>query len=331
MKNAWESLPEKFLLRLKLVITREKLDSVLASYCMSKPTTLRANGLKISPQELENQLSEMGFNLEKVAWQNQTFILKNRSQRELTETKFYREGFFYLQSLSSLVPALVLDPKPGEKVLDLCAAPGSKTTQMAALMANRGEIYANDQSHLRGYKLRANLELQGVKIAKVFEYPGEIFWKTFPEQFDRTLVDVPCSLEGRFNCHDSKSYDDWSIKKIKKLSDQQKWLLRSAISCTKPGGTIVYSTCTLAPEENEEIIDWILKKEAEALELEPIVIDGLATDPPLSFWKEKRFDSIISRAVRILPSERMEGFFVAKIRKLESTVRTRSAPDFLLK
>lgn len=315
-------LSEKFIERLKIIVPNQQIDSVLKSFAQKKPCTFRANPLKILAEDLALKLERLRFQVQRVAWHPSAFILESPNQKELSETEVYKNGEIYLQSLSSLIPPVVLNPEPGEKVLDLCAAPGSKTTQMAALMENQGEIYANDKSYLRGYKLKANLERQGVKIAKVFEYPGEIFWKTFPEQFDKVLVDTPCSLEGIINCRDHKTYSDWSTQKIRRLSEAQKWLLRSAISCAKPGGLIVYATCTLAPEENEEVIDWILKKEKGNVELEPIKIKNLETQSPIKGWKNKTFDPQISKTIRIFPSNLMEGFFVAKIRKRRSNVKT---------
>ena len=152
---------------------------------------------------------------------------------------------------------------------------------------------------------------------------GETLWKKFPEYFDRTLVDVPCTMEGRIQCDDPKTYEDWSTKKIKQLSMLQKYLLRSAISATKPGGVIVYSTCTLEPEENEEVIDWVLKREKGAIEIEKITIPGLELKSGISAWN-KPFDPQITNTARIIPSGQMEGFFIAKIRKLTSTLPTES-------
>ncbi|MDE2025402.1 MAG: RsmB/NOP family class I SAM-dependent RNA methyltransferase, partial [Patescibacteria group bacterium] len=143
--------------------------------------------------------------------------------------------------------------------------------------------------------------------------------KSYPEYFDKTLVDVPCSMEGRFYSEDPKTYEEWSIKKIRELEKKQHFLLRSAVSSTKPGGIIVYSTCTLAPEENEEVIDWILKKEQGAVEVETIHLPGVPFVKPLSSWKGKEFDSQVDDTARILPSRHMEGFFVARLRKLRPT------------
>lgn len=318
MNQPANTLPEKFLTRLNNIYKKEDQEKLLESFNFRKPSTFRANTLKISADELKSKLIEQNIEVEQITWYKNAFILKNVPQRVLTETELYKQGCFYVQSLSSMIPPLILDPKQEYKVLDLCAAPGSKTTQIAMIMENSGEIIANDKSYTRNFRLTANLKMQGITNSKVIQMPGEILWKKFPEYFDKTLVDVPCSMEGRFYTEDLKTFKDWSPKKIKILSGMQKVLLRSAVSCTKPGGTIVYSTCTLSPEENEEIIDWILKKERDCIDIEEILINENFLTPGITKYKQKILDKRISKTKRILPSLTMEGFYIAKIRKLRS-------------
>ncbi|HEX7042233.1 MAG TPA: RsmB/NOP family class I SAM-dependent RNA methyltransferase [Patescibacteria group bacterium] len=320
MKHPWEVFPEKFLEKLPNFTNDATKDQILNAFCHRNPPTFRANTLKISPEELQKNLQEIGIETERVSWYKDAFILKNVPQKVLTDTQFYKDGYFYVQSLSSMIPPLVLDPQPNERILDLTAAPGSKTTQIAALMQNTGEVVANDKSRIRMYKLEANLKIQGVTNVKTSFIPGEVIWKRYPEYFDKTLVDVPCSMEGRFWTEDPKSYKDWTPGKVKMLSEMQKWLIRSAVSSTIPGGTIVYSTCTLSPEENEGVIDWILKKEKDAIEIEEIKIPGLNLSPGITKFGNKIYDLRLSKAARIFPSSTMEGFFVAKIRKIHSSL-----------
>jgi NOL1/NOP2/sun family putative RNA methylase len=312
-------LPAQFVERLQQLIPEDKLSAVLESFCSTRHTTLRANTLKITPEKLQQELEEAGISLEKVAWYNAAFIVKDLNTRQVHHPR-YVEGALYVQSLSSMIPPLVLDPRPDEKILDLTAAPGSKTTQIAALMNNTGEIIANDLSPIRIFKLQANLKQQGVTNTSTRRSPGEYFWKKFPEYFDRTLVDVPCTMEGRISCDDPETYEDWSLKKIKQLAMRQSHLLRSAISATKPGGTIVYSTCTLAPEENEAVIDWVLKKEQGAVEVEEIQIPHLEMSAGVTEWLNKKYSPQLAKTCRIMPSQTLEGFFVAKLKKTRSTV-----------
>jgi 16S rRNA (cytosine1407-C5)-methyltransferase len=186
---------------------------------------------------------------------------------------------------------------------------------MAMMMNDTGEIIANDLSPIRIFKLKANLAGQGVTHTTTNRMPGQFLWKRFPAYFDKALVDAPCSLEGTIYTERPKSYSMWSVHKIKELSQRQRYLLRSAISATKVGGEIVYSTCTLAPEENEGVIDWILAK--EKVEIVPISVPGLKTYPGITQWgNAKPYDPRVTACMRIYPTELMEGFFVAKLRKI---------------
>lgn len=313
-------LPEQFLSRLDAIVPHRCISDVLEALNTQRPTTLRVNTLKATVDTVLRAFGNAGIVTRPVVWNPLAFEVVSPSLRELSETPMYKEGLLYVQSLSSMLPPLVLDPAPGDKVLDIAAAPGSKTTQMASMMENTGEIVANDTSYIRRYRLEANLRMQGVTIAQLGKDDGRSIWKRYPEYFDKVLVDAPCSMEGRFYTPDPKTYKDWSTKKIKILSALQRWMLRSAISATKPGGTIVYSTCTLAPEENEAVVDWIVQKEKGNVALEEIHIPHLATLPGLLQWQDKRYDSSLAQTVRIYPNELMEGFFVAKIKKIRTSI-----------
>lgn len=315
-------MPEAFINRMEACLQGDALRSALQSFCYKKPTTFRANTLKISADDLAQQLTKQGIEFERMPWYPDAFVLTgplheepNTTKDQLLDTDLYKNGCLYVQSLSSMIPPIVLDPKPGETVLDIAAAPGSKTTQMAAMMENRGEILANDKSYVRVYKLKANLAHQGVTNTIVTQKAGQILWQQYPDYFDKVLVDVPCSMEGRFFTKDPKSYAGWSTKKIKSLVQIQRFLLRSAVSATKRGGRIVYSTCTLAPEENEGIIDWILKKEGKQLDVLPIGHQFPDAVQGITRWNEKQYHPDVVKTLRILPSETMEGFYIALLRK----------------
>lgn len=312
-------LPEKFVDRLELLYSEKQLPQVLKAFERNLAPSFRINTLKADTTAMQKALEAQGFILSQVPWYKDAFVLQNKTTRELTETDEYKNGFIYIQNLSSMIPALVLNPQPGETILDIAAAPGSKTTQIAALMQDTGEITANDLSYKRLFKLKDNLARMGVTNAKVLNLAGESFWKRMPEYFDKTLVDVPCSMEGRIRCNEAETYADWSTKKIKQLSKLQKYLLRSAISSTKPGGTIIYSTCTLSPEENEEVIEWVIEKSNGAVKCEKIQIDSLPIEEGLSQWKKKVLKHTRATA-RVAPSDSMEGFFIAKLVKKASTI-----------
>lgn len=319
-KHQVGGIPEPFIARLQELFPPETVAAILQAFSCKRPTTLRVNTTKITVAALQEKFSGYGIPLLPISWWDKAFIVPETSLRTLTDLPEYASGQFYVQSLSSMIPPLVLAPQPNETVLDLTAAPGSKTTQMAAMMQNTGRIVANDNSHIRIFKLKANLEVQGTTNTVVTNRQGQIFWQEYPEYFDKTLVDVPCSMEGRFQIDDPKSYLHWTPKKVKELAERQRFLLRSAISATKVGGTIVYSTCTLAPEENEGVIDWLLRKEGTAVELESIDIPKLSKYPAILSWHNKTYLPEIARTLRIIPSDTMEGFFVAKLKKVNHTI-----------
>lgn len=321
--NEWNVLPEKFLERLPQFVPPEKLSEVLNSFCIDKPITFRANTLKISADDLAKELQKRGIGYQKVSWYDDAFVLDKDLKKEiLTESELVKDGMIYIQNLSSMIPALVLNPDASDLVLDLAAAPGSKTTQLAGFMKNNGEIIANDKSRPRLYRMQTILQNQGVTNTKMICLDGKNLWRKYPQYFTKTLIDVPCTMEGRFHCSDPDSYKDWTNKKVRLLSQLQKFLLRSAVSATQEGGVIVYATCTLEPEENEEVIDWLLKKEGKNVIIEDIdfVVEGMQDG--LTQWHKKIFDPQLKKTKRILPSTTMEGFYVAKIKKVNSTLPT---------
>ena len=177
LMNICTQLPEKLLERWELLYGKEKLPEILNTFSVKKFPSFRINSIKGSTASL-SMLKKYGFSFEHVRWYKDAFILTNKSIRELTETTVYKNGEVYIQNLSSMIPALVLAPQQDEKILDLAAAPGSKTTQIASLMYNTGEITANDLSRQRLYKLRHNLQQAGVTNTKILNYPGESFWKS---------------------------------------------------------------------------------------------------------------------------------------------------------
>lgn len=313
------TLPDQLVQRLTQLYPQHVGD-VMKGLDSQRLTTFRVNTLATTTTQLVELLMTQGVVVASLPWYRGAFVLKNDTRSALFQSQENQDGLFYVQGLSSMIPPLVLSPKPGETILDLAASPGSKTTQMAAMMENTGTIVANDISPSRIFKLKRNLTAQGVTNVTILSMPGSVLWRKFPEYFDRTLVDAPCSMEGRVHVEDPRTYRNWSIKKIKQLSKRQRWLLRSAVSATKPGGVVVYSTCTLAPEENEAVIDWLIAKEGDAVEIEEIHIRNLKTVAGIKKWQGVQYNPQVQRAARILPSQLMEGFFVAKIRKLASTV-----------
>ena len=302
-------LPKDFVDELYEQYTPITVDKILTGMLGERNTTLRVNTIKYNIQELMKYLREKNIKFERVSWNNDALIIKNANEKEIQKLDIYEKGYIYLQSLSSMIPPLVLNPKSGEKVLDLTAAPGSKTTQMAVMMKNDGYILANELDKIRCDRLIYNVEKQGANIVEVINNRGEKVGEEYQEQFDKVLLDAPCSGEGRFLGNNVGTYRNWSKRTVRELAKLQKKLFKSAYTALKPNGMMVYSTCTLNKDENENVLQWAI--ENFNVKLLDINID----------FKEKMqgfndgLDGSINKAIRILPSKNMEGFFVAKLKK----------------
>lgn len=312
MKKA--QLPELFLERLRQIVPPSRWSSTLQTFQRPTPTTFRINTLKADPAEIKKNLQNQGFHIETAAWYPDACILRRGTLRELQQTEAYRNHQIYVQSLASMLPPLILKPEPEESVLDLTAAPGSKTTQMACQMQNRGSIVANDNNKIRFYRLKANVSNQGAEMVQCSLRYGESVGKQYPETFDRVLLDAPCSAEGRFQVSKPKSFQFWKMRKVYECVKKQRKLLLSAYHAVKPGGMIIYSTCTFAPEENEGVLNWFFEKCPDA-RISPI--DALLPNfsSGLARWEGSDFASAVTLSVRVLPTQDMEAFFIAKICK----------------
>lgn len=307
--QAKSKLPIEFTLKLYKQFSEKNADKILNGMCNSRVVTLRANKLKVDSKDLEIYFKENNIDYSKVEWYEDAFIVHNKTENELNKLESYKKGYFYLQSLSSMIPPLVLDPKEGENILDLTAAPGSKTTQIASMMNNDGFILANEIDKIRYDRLKYNIKLQGANIVEAINEDGAIIGDKYSNKFDKVLIDTPCSGEGRFLISDKNTYERWSDKLIIELSNLQKKLIESAVKSAKNGGIIVYSTCTLNLEENEEIIDWAIRN----LNVEVLNIEFKLKN--LFKGNNKGLDKSIEKTIKICPNEYMEGFFVAKIKK----------------
>lgn len=307
------TLPTELLQRLEEQFELFFYRKILEGFKQKRLASLRVNTLKISPGAIEGLLREKNIPFERAPFPA-GLILKKHTERDFEKEEIYEKGAIYFQSLSSQLPALFLDPHPSEKILDMTAAPGSKTTQIAALMKNQGEILANELNPVRAERLKYNLTKQGVAIASVYLGNGASLGRECPETFDRVLLDAPCSAEGRIELRDPKSVRSWSIKKIHQYSRLQKQLFLSGYKALKPGGTLVYSTCTLAPEENEKIIDWALKRFPD-LKLKDIGFSLKNQLPILTQWDGQTFSADLRKCLKLYPDERYEGFFIARLEK----------------
>ena len=279
---------------------------------------IRCNTLKISSDNLFERLNKKWE--VKQPFENYPEIMLVESELEPGELGNSIEhllGYFYVQEISSMLPILALKPKPGEFILDLCSSPGSKTTQMAAMMKNEGTIIANDLKLDRIKILAANLERCGVMNVVATRNDGvglcnRLAKKDF--KFDKILLDVPCSGEGTLRSS-PKTFKMWNFKVVQKLSREQKKLFASAVKCLKVGGEIVYSTCTHSPEENELVVSFALKN--FPLKIEKVELP-LKCRPGVKEWKDEKFEEGVENCCRIYPQDNdSEGFFVSKFKLLE--------------
>ncbi len=269
------------------------------------PTTIRVNTLKISKKELLSRFKDKGIEYEEAKfWEN---AIKIKTRLSIGNTLEYYLGYIYSQTFSSMIPPLVLNPKEDEVVLDMCAAPGSKTTQMAQMMKNTGAIVANEKELIRIRALRDNVQRTGATNVIITHMDGRKFKE---KVFDKVLVDAPCTATGTImkNFEIIKMYNPRASKNISVL---QKNLLGTAL---KIADEVVYSTCSLEPEEDEFVIDWALRK-FEDFKLEKIRISGVKIEDGITFWEGKELNPEIKKTARIYPHKNpdFEGFFIAKL------------------
>ncbi len=279
------------------------------------PHHIRFNPLKGDVAAQQALFREEGFEFEQTAEHPDIYRLTYQPY-PIGKSLSHFLGHFYVQDIASMVPALVLDPQPGEWVLDMSAAPGSKTTLMGSLMNNRGVILANDVVPKRLRALGKNLERMSIINTMVYKWRGEQFGNVYFEKFDRVLLDPACSGLGTLH-KNPEVLNWWSESHCERLAGIQRSLLISAIKALKPGGRLVYSTCTVAPQENEANVDFLLRE--FPVEIEPIELGALRTWPGLTEFDGVKMHPDLAKTVRFYPVDRVtEGFYVACLRKTGS-------------
>lgn len=311
-KQTYQRLPQEFIESISSEYNDNELDRILAGFMVERPVTLRVNSIKTDVRKVMETFRSENIKFDRVLWYNDALIINNKREKELSENELYREGHIYLQSLSSMLPPLVLNPRAGSRVLDLTAAPGGKSTQMAAMMGNVGFILANEINGIRAERLKFNVERQGAGIIELRVGDGKKLEENYHEFFDYVLLDAPCTGVGTFLIKNPQTYRGWSRKNCSKLSREQKKLIETAVWALKPGGTLVYSTCSLMHEENEENMEWLMKNMGESLTFERIEIDlrGMGVQ-----YRAESLSKYRDCMLLVFPSELYEGFFVCRIRK----------------
>ncbi len=281
-------------------------------YSLSYPRrSIRVNTLLGTVKEIKKKIEAKGWKLDPIPWCKEGFWIEHAERRDVGNLLEHHLGQIYVQDGSSMIPPLILKPKPGELVLDLCAAPGSKTTQMGAMIKNKGLIIANDYQGSRLQSLGINLQRCLLTNCLITLMSGKSF-QGF--EFDKILVDAPCSGTGTIR-KSLKTIQSWNPHVVTKLSWQQKGLLETAFNNLKPGGELVYSTCSVEPEENEGVVNYLLQKYSNA-KIITVKLAGLKTSPPVMEFKGDKYHPSVKHSLRIWPQDNdTEGFFVAKIRK----------------
>lgn len=275
--------------------------------------SIRINTLKIKRKKFLGLIKNKRWNLKQIPWYKNGFWVENLDERKLGNSLEHFTGYFYVQEAASMIPPLVLDPEENETVLDLSAAPGSKTTQIAQMMNNKGCIIANDVNYERISALKNNLERVGVLNTIVTRMEGSDFSKKCKMKFDKVLLDPSCSSEGTIR-KNWKALSRWNLNFIRYLSVLQKKLIISSFDLLKKDGILVYSTCTLSPEENEEVVSHLLDNRNAMVE--KVKLKGLKFREGLVSFEDKGFSKEVKNCMRIYPQDNnTQGFFVAKIRR----------------
>ena len=281
----------------------EKTKEIINGYQTKRKTTLRVNTIKGNIEEIKNKLEKSKIEYEEVPWSKEALIIKNADEKSIQEMEIYQDGKIYMQSLSSMLPSIILEPKEGIDILDMAAAPGGKTTQIAALTNNKAHITACEKNKIRVERLKYNVDKQGATCVFIMPKDSRFIDDFF--SFDQILLDAPCSGSGTLDFNNANVEKYFTKQLIERSTTTQKTLLKKAINLLKPGHEMVYSTCSILSCENEDVVESILKD--EKIEIVPISFEGIESLPVLP--------TKISGTLCVCPTELYEGFFVAKIRK----------------
>ncbi|HAS1000131.1 TPA: 16S rRNA (cytosine(1407)-C(5))-methyltransferase RsmF [Enterobacter cloacae] len=315
-------LPEQFLAQMREALPSHlSLDDFITACQRPLRRSIRVNTLKISVADFLALVSPYHWQLTPVPWCEEGFWIDREDEASLPlgSTAEHLSGLFYIQEASSMLPvaALFADGNAPERVMDVAAAPGSKTTQIAARMANRGAILANEFSASRVKVLHANISRCGIQNVALTHFDGRVFGAALPKAFDAILLDAPCSGEGVVR-KDPDALKNWSVESNLDIASTQRELIDSAFHALRPGGTLVYSTCTLNRDENEEVCLWLKAQYPDAVEF-----------LPLNDLFASAEDAITPEGfLHVFPQiYDCEGFFVARLRKT-AAIAPLPAPTF---
>lgn len=298
-----DKIPQYLLEKINLQYGDKYTNSIIDGYKANRKVTLRVNTIKNSIENICKELEKNGIKYSIVPWSNEAIIIENKEEADIENLEIYKNGEIYLQSLSSMLPPIILNPQAGEDILDMAAAPGGKTTQIAALTLNKSCITACEMNALRAERLKYNIQKQGASSVNVMVTDARKLNNFF--SFDKILLDAPCSGSGTINLNSDKEVI-FTQKFEEKLEKTQIALLKKAVEVLKKGQEMVYSTCSILLKENENIIQKIL--DCNSIEIIPIDFNGIENIPQLPCK--------IKGALCVCPNELYEGFFVIKLRKI---------------
>ena len=299
------NLPEFLIEKLTNQYGEDIKNQIIEGYSKKRFTTFRVNTIKATVEEIEEVLKQKEISFDKVSWSKDVFILKENDESDVEALDIYKEGKIYLQSLSSMLPPIILEPQEGKDILDMAAAPGGKTTQMAALSNNKAHITACEMNNIRIEKLKYNVEKQGATCVYVMQKDSRQIDDFF--SFDQILLDSPCSGSGTLYLENPNINKYFTKVLVEKSIKAQFALLKKALRILKPGEEMVYSTCSILKEENEDIVRKAMS--TAKCEIVKIEFEGMECLPLLPVD--------IEGTLCIKPDEYYEGFYVAKIRKLK--------------
>lgn len=311
-----KTLPKELIERLHTILDTH-YDSVMDAFSLVRKGSFRINTLRWDGHEVFEEFEKKWITIESFDGIEWAYVFDRVHEYAIKWTRAFYDGKIYLQSIASMLPVIALAPERDDQILDVCAAPGSKTTQIATMIYNTGNITAIEQNQIRYDKLMHNTHLQWATNIEWIKMDARKYLSQTDREFDRILLDAPCSAEWRIHTDNEKSFWFWSLANIRDKSELQYELLSLAYKNLKKWGTLIYSTCTLAPEENEWVITDFLRDNPDAIlgDIDIGLREKTWWTSGISEFGEQRYNKNISKTIRIFPSDETEGFYLAKIQK----------------